>query len=543
MLRPLADNGGLTQTHALSPGSPAIDGGNCQTVDFTDQRGLRRPAPCDIGAYEYGVPWTKSERTSLRFAATRTGGSFAAQTAAQSVRLTTVGDGIQWTATADAPWLTVTPATGSGSGMLSVAVKFDASLPVSGTANADVTLATTGPANTLGAIAVALDIVPGTTAASIPFGSFDTPVSHRFPQAGSIAITGWALDNVGVKQVELWRDLQPGESTPIFAGTATDPRTGKVFIANANFVDGARPDVESLYPTTPASYRAGWGYLLLTQSMGDGAFKLWAFAVDEEDNIATFGSKDLVVDNTAATKPFGSIDTPGIGGVAGTLPNFGWALTPKVNGAATCKIQPSGVQVSIDSGPLQPVIYGDVRPDILGAFPGFSNSAAAGGHLVFDWSSLTNGLHTIGWLVRDDCGRAEGIGSRFFTVTNGTNLWAAPGMRASGTAQVGENIESDAPLLAARGYGELPQVVQPGIGGSRTVEIKQGERIELRTPRGFETAYQLANGQQRALPAGSSWDAPANTFSWQPAPGFLGRYRLVFSNGRERFNVRIVVIP
>jgi hypothetical protein len=31
-----------------------------------------------------------------------------------------------------------------------------------------------------------------------------------------------------------------------------------------------------------------------------------------------------------------------------------------VNGVATCKIQPSGVQYSIDSGPLQPVVYGDV---------------------------------------------------------------------------------------------------------------------------------------------------------------------------------------
>ncbi len=51
---PLADNGGSTQTHALLPGSPAIDAGdpaNCPTID---QRGITRPqgAGCDIGAYE-----------------------------------------------------------------------------------------------------------------------------------------------------------------------------------------------------------------------------------------------------------------------------------------------------------------------------------------------------------------------------------------------------------------------------------------------------------------------------------------------------------
>jgi hypothetical protein len=56
-LGPLQDNGGPTETHALLPGSPAIDHippGNC-TVP-TDQRGVARPQPaggnCDIGAYE-----------------------------------------------------------------------------------------------------------------------------------------------------------------------------------------------------------------------------------------------------------------------------------------------------------------------------------------------------------------------------------------------------------------------------------------------------------------------------------------------------------
>jgi hypothetical protein len=78
-------------------------------------------------------------------------------------------------------------------------------------------------------------------------------------------------------------------------------------------------------------------------------------------------------------------------------PNFGWGLTPKVGGVATCKIQPSGVERSIDSGPLQPVVYSaDVRADIAGAFTGFSNSAAAGGHFIINWTTLTTGAHTIG---------------------------------------------------------------------------------------------------------------------------------------------------
>jgi CSLREA domain-containing protein len=54
MLGPLQDNGGTTLTHALLPGSPAIDAGNDATCRTIDQRNVVRPqgAHCDIGAFE-----------------------------------------------------------------------------------------------------------------------------------------------------------------------------------------------------------------------------------------------------------------------------------------------------------------------------------------------------------------------------------------------------------------------------------------------------------------------------------------------------------
>jgi hypothetical protein len=60
MLGPLADNGGPTLTHALLPGSPAIDAIPAISCTLpTDQRGALRPivqtssdTPCDIGAFE-----------------------------------------------------------------------------------------------------------------------------------------------------------------------------------------------------------------------------------------------------------------------------------------------------------------------------------------------------------------------------------------------------------------------------------------------------------------------------------------------------------
>lgn len=54
LIDPLGDNGGLTSTHALLAGSPAIDAGDIATCATTDQRGNPRPEgnSCDIGAYE-----------------------------------------------------------------------------------------------------------------------------------------------------------------------------------------------------------------------------------------------------------------------------------------------------------------------------------------------------------------------------------------------------------------------------------------------------------------------------------------------------------
>ncbi len=53
----LTDNGGPTKTHALLPGSFAIDAGDNNVCPATDQRGVTRPINgiCDIGAYEEGA--------------------------------------------------------------------------------------------------------------------------------------------------------------------------------------------------------------------------------------------------------------------------------------------------------------------------------------------------------------------------------------------------------------------------------------------------------------------------------------------------------
>ncbi len=75
-LGPLQNNGGLTFTHALLAGSPAIDAGDNATCAATDQRGTSRPqnVACDIGAYEMDTAATVTHTATFTstFTATAT---------------------------------------------------------------------------------------------------------------------------------------------------------------------------------------------------------------------------------------------------------------------------------------------------------------------------------------------------------------------------------------------------------------------------------------------------------------------------------------
>jgi hypothetical protein len=365
--------------------------------------------------------------TFLRFGATKAGaaGALISVTPAQEVTLAYTGPASAWTAVSNQTWLQIANGSGNGSGRFTAAVVNPGNV-IGGstvlTASITVTPAQAGTYPMAIPVTLTIDQSGGMSTTG-PFGAFDTPAGGASVQ-GSIAVTGWALDDVGVDRVEIWRDLAAGEPSSVAFNGPGHPGDGKVFIANALFIAGARPDVETLYPTSPVAYRAGWGYLLLTWGLfnqGNGPFTLYAFAFDKEGKVATLGTKAIASANATGTKPFGALDVPAYGETkSGLFFNFGWALTPKPNAVdgRTCTIANGNVFAAIDSGPLQTVDYGDNRQDIAAAFPGFSNGTSGGGHYLVDTATLTSGPHQIGWYVVDNCGRADGIGSRFFTVLN-----------------------------------------------------------------------------------------------------------------------------
>lgn len=243
-----------------------------------------------------------------------------------------------------------------------------------------------------------------------PFGTIDTPAEGMTGAAGSVAITGWALDDTEVAAVRILRDPVAGEGAgaPIFVGTAV-------------FVAGARPDVAAVYPSYPLNDRAGWGYLLLTNMLpnqGNGTYRFYAYADDGDGHSILLGTRTIGCSNAAATKPFGALDTPAPGAtISGSAyVNFGWALTPRPKAIPT---DGSTITVFVDGIPVGHPIYNNFRSDIGALFPGLANSNGAVGVFFLDTTQLSNGLHTISWGVTDNGNASEGIGSRYFNVQNG----------------------------------------------------------------------------------------------------------------------------
>jgi hypothetical protein len=523
--------------------------------------------------------------TSLRFAATKAGaaGNLTAVTAAQTVTVSVAGASTGWTASADQPWVQLTNASGINAGQFTVSIINPGNvLGGSTSVAATVTITPTTVALTVTTVSVALAIDQTNGAATAgPFGAFDTPIDGAAGLQGSFAVTGWALDDIGIDRVELWRDPVAGETTPTYYGPG-QPGHGKIFIANPFFVAGSRPDVEAAYPNSPGAYRAGWGYLLLSHGLwneGNGSYTLYAYAFDLEGNWTLLGTKTITVDNAHATAPFGTIDTPGYGAtVSGGIWNYGWALTPA--NTQGCTITNGNVLMGIDSAPLVPVNYGDARADVAAAFPGLTNSSAASGAYFLDTTQLTNGMHQIGWLVYDSCGRGDGIGSRFFTVLNGSGDAAAvaatdalssnpgprPGNQPRRASKAGvardrrpdvevpslrrDSIETRAApddSVRVRRLGTDWEVVAPNATGTHVIRVEQTGRVEVHLPAlatGEYTAFQEVQGEQRPLPLGSSLDPRRGVFYWQPAPGFLGVYDLVFAPSlptAAAVHIRVVV--
>jgi len=479
-------------------------------------------------------------------------------TPSQTVLIKNSGGGtLNWTALPNQSWLTVSPLSGSGNDSINVGINSTGLTP--GTYSGTISFSDPSAGNSPQAVSVHLE-VKSSTNDSAPFGTFETPTSGS-TVFGSIPVTGWVLDDIATQKVSLYREQDASHPDVL------------VFIGDAVFVEGARPDVETAYPTYPNNYKAGWGYMLLTNflpSGGNGTFVLHAKAQDYAGNLTSLGTKTIICNNAAAVKPFGAIDTPPQGGSAsGTgYVNFGWALTPLPN---TIPTNGSTISVYIDGISVGHPVYNQYRADIATLFPGYNNTNGAIGYFYFNTTSYDDGVHTIAWLVSDNGGNTDGIGSRFFTIQNssGSTSTGNPGSRY---LILNENLlnEPDIPLdfynpIAYRtGYKHHTpsRELYPDEYGIYHITFKELDRLIIdisnetadkeyfspdslptrRTPdqrfqhssSTYYYGYSKVGNQRRPLPIGSTFDRKSGVFYWQAGPGFIGEYQLVFIENKPK---------
>jgi Leucine-rich repeat (LRR) protein len=440
----------------------------------------------------------------------------------QVMRVTLNNSPTDWSAEADQSWLTLAPSSGYGS--TEVAVSVAAADLTPGKYKAVITVTAPEADHSPQTVDVVLNVYEAEGTAE-PIGDFATPIDGSTVY-GSIAVTGWVVDDLGVESVKIYREGKNKEDL--------------IYIGDAVFVEGARPDVEALFPEYPENYQAGWGYMLLTNFLpdgGNGTFRLHAVATDNEGHSITLGVKTITCDNANAVKPFGAIDTPGQGGSASgnKFVNWGWVLTPQ---PAAIPIDGSTISVWVDGVNIGHPAYNIYRSDIAGLFPGYANSNGAIGYFYLDTTAYENGVHTIQWLAGDDAGHTDGIGSRYFTVNNTESASRTSQTSAAGGAPRFSRL----PVRTYR-YENLLDLPEEK---NAVLETREQERIQLTlagNESSVEAGYLLLGGELRPLPIGSTLDRLANVFYWQPGAGFLGEYPLVFVLKEHGKQIKIKHIP
>jgi hypothetical protein len=348
-----------------------------------------------------------------------------------------------------------------------------------------------------------------------------------------------------VTALRVYRSCIPASEACATGVVPGDPTAPVVYLGDAVFLAGARPDVAAAFPTYPQANRAGFGAFVLSNLLprttgvfqpngGQGPLTIYAIAYDADNNATLLGRvwntdhtpTTVAMDNDNIAKPFGVIDTPIQGGETSTAasPNFGWALTPD-DGSRTFVIPLDGstMFVFVDGVSIGNVTYNQCRGDVGNPPPPaiycnddvssiFGNAtpqpplkprttnpsrymnlnAGRGpqGSFAINTMAYANGLHSIAWSVTDNHGRIDGLGSRLFTVNNPAQSLAALANTALINPELGRRVADLGvltPTTAAVGQRLGPARDDEFIASTRRtgrVEVRavEQERIELALP-------------------------------------------------------------
>ncbi len=536
---------------------------------------------------------------SLRLAVAKDGPVLTAVTGTTTITVAFAGASTNWSASSNVSWLQVESASGSGPGLFTISVTnpgdvIGAASALTGT----ITVATPDAPAPSVTLPVDLTVVAAT---SSPFGQVDTPDQDATDVQGAIGITGWALDDIGVAAVTIYRECLPFDN-PASCQDVLNHRL--VFLGDAAFVSGARPDVAALFSSYPAAHRAGWGLMILSPMLphvsnglafgGQGALSLYAVATDVEGRRVLLGRTTnpadpafaaptrITMSNDTIAKPFGVIDTPAQGAtVSGIIANAGWVLTPDSDtssGNGDIQMPTTGVTLTLflDGLPITQLTYNQCRgsnlfgggsamlapttycdDDVASIFghatpqapftsrpanaTRFRNLDAGRGAIAsttIDTRLLSNGAHTLAWSATDSQGRTEGIGSRFIMVLNSTTDSAAT-LAPPAIATLPQATADTQGVWYRTGF-DLAERWHPlpGGGGASAITLPVGGRLEVWMGASIDAAYLVTDTTLQPLP-GASLEGPR--LAWVPPVAFVGTYELAIVRGAETIRFAVTV--
>ena len=290
---------------------------------------------------------------------------------------------------------------------------------------------------------VAVGLAAAPAFAASPFGYLDGKAGGGNGASGVVGISGWALDDDGVRAVDVFVD-------GVIAGRAHYGRN--------------RPGVTRLFPGYPDSDAAGFGFRLNTTHYLNGVHEVQARVISETGERTFLNAVEILFTNTThLLAPFGDIDFPrpstelfGTCDLADSPRRLsailGWTLDSGVEigdmGVGYVELLIDGaifantrVDCYYDPGPENhgPTnCYGLRRLDIERSFPDLANSPQSGFRFVLDIGHLVDfgfseGQHVLTIRVGDIAGTVADVAEIPVTFTcdnrvgnEGSLGWEAP---------------------------------------------------------------------------------------------------------------------
>jgi copper chaperone CopZ len=197
----------------------------------------------------------------------------------------------------------------------------------------------------------------------------DTPTSNYKSSGNTLNVSGWSLDESGVKQVQVSVDN----------GTAKNADIGE-----------ARLDVDMVYPGYTGGKNSGYSTSLDISALSIGAHTVTVNSTGN-DGVVTSKSVNIykVPVGSSNMTQYVDIDTPSNNSYIlsdDTLNVGGWSL----NGYGVQK-----VQVYVDNGSETDATIGVPRLDVDKAFPGYVGGTTSGYNASVKLPTLSDGVHTI----------------------------------------------------------------------------------------------------------------------------------------------------